>query len=481
MSGLRGSSVVAATGGVLLIASVSYHLLEIRQLGQLSGPIAALALDGGMAAVIALAGLWLRRTAFTESEEWPVAVYTVLGGLAGVGIEVLVLLVHIIEGRPADEPLFHLLIAADSGALMLFAAGYYAASRETVISQYESLLDNSFQLTGLLHPDGTVIEINDTALEFYGLDRERAVGQRFDTGPVWNHTETTQERIGDALDRARDGEFVREELDVKGANGASTVDFSAKPVVNEQDETVRVVVEGRDITDKKQQRQHLQVLHRVLRHNIRNDIMKIRGWTSRAAEAVTPEERDSHLSRVRNALDSWEKLTSDMRHIRHAVNSEEIRSHTTAAEPLITDVVDTQRAAHPEAEIDLTMPGTAAAEVPSAVENALHEAIENAVDASTDETPAVSVTVSSADRNWVEVEVADNGPGMPDAEAAVLETGDEQPLVHGEGSGVWMIRMLVTEVGGETAVSVSDEGTTLTIRLPQTVQSQGLKQAGQSA
>ena len=127
------------------------------------------------------------------------------------------------------------------------------------------------------------------------------------------------------------------------------------------------------------------------------------------------------------------------------------------------------------------MPGTAAVEVPAAVENAIHEDIENAIDADTDETPAVSVTVSSADANWVEVEVTDNGPGMPDAEAAVLETGNEQPLVHGEGSGVWLIRMLVTEVGGETAVSVSDAGTTLTIRLPQTGQSQGLKQVGQSA
>ncbi len=481
MRGYRGSSVVIAVGGILLVASVGHHLLELRQLGQLSGPIAALALDGGLAVALVLAGLWLRRTALTGSEEWPVAVYTLLGGLAGAGIELLVLLVHVIEGRPADEPLFHLLIAAGGGAVMLFVAGYYAASRETVISQYESLLDNSFQMTGLLHPDGTVIEINDTALEFYGLDREEAVGRRFDTGPGWNHSETAQERIGDALDRAGNGEFVREEIDVQGANGLSTVDFSAKPVVNKQDEVVRVVVEGRDITDKKQQRQHLQALHRVLRHNIRNDIMKLRGWTSRAADAVTPKERDSHLGRVRNTLDSWEKLTGDMRHIRQAVNSEEVRSHTTAAEPLVTDVVDTQRAAHPEAEVDLTMPVAAAAEVPSAVENALHEAIENAIDADTDETPTVSVTVSSADANWVEVEVTDNGPGMPDAEAAVLETGNEQPLVHGEGSGVWLIRMLVTEVGGETAVSVSDEGTTLTIRLPQTGQSQGLKQVGQSA
>lgn len=51
-------------------------------------------------------------------------------------------------------------------------------------------------------------------------------------------------------------------------------------------------------------------------------------------------------------------------------------------------------------------------------------------------------------------------------EASVLETGEETPLSHGSGTGVWLIRMVIKEAGGEITVSTTDTGTTLSFRLP---------------
>ena len=56
---------------------------------------------------------------------------------------------------------------------------------------------------------------------------------------------------------------------------------------------------------------------------------------------------------------------------------------------------------------------------------------------------------------------------MPDIEASVLETGEETPLSHGRGTGIWMIRMLVTQSGGEITVDATDAGTTLIFRIPE--------------
>jgi PAS domain S-box-containing protein len=462
----RGSSVVVAIGGVLLAAAIGHHLLEIRRLDQVLGPALALSLDAGLAITLVCAGVWLRRTDLTDAEEWPVAVYTAVGALAGVALEALILLVHIIERRPIDEPQFRLLVAAGGGAIVLFVAGYYSASRQAVISRYESLFDNAVQFTGLLESDGRLVEVNDTALEFGGFEREEVVGEQFTELRWWTHSETTHERIREAIERAGDGEFVRYEAEVQGAGGLRTIDFSATPVTNEHGEVRQVVVEGRDISDQKQQRQHLQVLHRVMRHNIRNDITKLRLWTREIVTAPTPEERDSHASRVMGTLDSWEELTSDLTDIRRAIDSEQVRSHTEAVETVVTDAVDTERTTHPTAEIRLTLSETAGAQIPAVARTALCRAVDNAVKADPDDEPTVSVSVSDADADWVDIEVTDNRSEIPDAEAAVLETGEETPLTHGDGLGVWKVRMLVKEAAGDVTVSTSDEGTTLTLRLP---------------
>lgn len=104
--------------------------------------------------------------------------------------------------------------------------------------------------------------------------------------------------------------------------------------------------------------------------------------------------------------------------------------------------------------------------MPTIVSDAIAEAIENAVCAATAEPPTVTVAVSEADADWVEIEISDAGSGLPEMEASVLETGEETPLSHGGGTGVWLIRMLIKEAGGDIIVSVTDTGTTLSFRLP---------------
>jgi signal transduction histidine kinase len=62
------------------------------------------------------------------------------------------------------------------------------------------------------------------------------------------------------------------------------------------------------------------------------------------------------------------------------------------------------------------------------------------------------------------IRVSDDGPGLDPAEARVLEQGNETPLKHGSGLGLFMIRWFVTGFGGSVSVD-ADDGTTVTIRL----------------
>ncbi|ESS05433.1 MAG: histidine kinase-, DNA gyrase B-, and HSP90-like ATPase [uncultured archaeon A07HB70] len=101
------------------------------------------------------------------------------------------------------------------------------------------------------------------------------------------------------------------------------------------------------------------------------------------------------------------------------------------------------------------------------MEKAMTEAIDNAVKSVTTDTPEISVTAEHLDGDWLRIEIADNGPGMPEAEARVLETGEETALNHGKGLGVWKIRMLTKQVGGKISVQKETDGTTLHLKLPE--------------
>jgi len=64
------------------------------------------------------------------------------------------------------------------------------------------------------------------------------------------------------------------------------------------------------------------------------------------------------------------------------------------------------------------------------------------------------------------IRVDDDGPGLPEAERAVLESGSETPLVHGQGLGLWLVYWVVTGLDGDVEVVEFRDGTTVEVRLP---------------
>jgi len=115
----------------------------------------------------------------------------------------------------------------------------------------DAVFNHTYQFTGLMAPDGTLLEANDTALTFGGLDETDVLGK-----PLWETAwvqtgEESKQRLREAIDRAAAGEFVRYERPIKGQEGKRIVDFSIRPVTNEQGEVTLLIPEARDITEQK--------------------------------------------------------------------------------------------------------------------------------------------------------------------------------------------------------------------------------------
>ncbi|WYL98481.1 MAG: PAS domain S-box protein [Gloeotrichia echinulata CP02] len=124
--------------------------------------------------------------------------------------------------------------------------------------RFRAIFNGAYQLTGLLTPEGIILELNQAAIDFLGLNPQALIGLPIWETRSWSRTET-QTQLQQAIALAARGEFVRYEMDVISANSTvRTIDFSLKPIANETGKVVLIIAEGRDISELKQAQAALQ-------------------------------------------------------------------------------------------------------------------------------------------------------------------------------------------------------------------------------
>jgi PAS domain S-box-containing protein len=123
---------------------------------------------------------------------------------------------------------------------------------------YSLIFNRTVQFTGVLAPDGTLLDANESALRFGGLSRAAVVGHPFWEADWWGIAAETQRRLKDAIRQAAAGETVRYEVTVQGATRTAPIDFSLRPVTDDDGAVTLLIAEGRDISDLKTHEQQLQ-------------------------------------------------------------------------------------------------------------------------------------------------------------------------------------------------------------------------------
>lgn len=137
--------------------------------------------------------------------------------------------------------------------------------------RFKSIFNNTYQFIGLLRPDGTLVEANQTALDFAGTTMNDIVGKKFWDTPWWAHSKDVQEQMKAAIKQAASGEFVRYDVENLGADGTRlTVDFSLRPITNEEGEVIYLVPEGRDITDRNDLEVKLRTNQKLLQQFVKH-------------------------------------------------------------------------------------------------------------------------------------------------------------------------------------------------------------------
>ncbi len=226
-----------------------------------------------------------------------------------------------------------------------------------------------------------------------------------------------------------------------------------------------------DVTALIEHEQRISVLNRVLRHNIRNEMNIVLGHLTELE--VTTHETADHRS-----LDAAK--TGSQRVIEFAEKARLVgktlhdRDSATVIEvdEVVLRVVADETDRFPQADIvcedlessqgNLTV-HSAQIEL---LELAIRELIENAIVHNDKETPTIAITLT-ADAEAVHIKIADNGPGIPLEETAVLNYTTESDLDHTSGLGLWLVQWTASLSGGSVSFMENEPaGTIVQLTLP---------------
>lgn len=207
------------------------------------------------------------------------------------------------------------------------------------------------------------------------------------------------------------------------------------------------------------------LLHRILRHNLRNTCTIVDGSVDMFEDGDAADRRTA-IEMLRTQNDRLVELSEKSRYLRDF-------THPTPDDVLAFDIADAVRAQvararqrHAEATISVTAPDAAPVEAHFHVRNAIEELVENAIEHNPVVDPHVWVSVSRTGDDVV-CTVEDDGPGLPLMERRVLNRRAETQTEHSLGIGLWLVQLAVHYSNGTIDVGDSDHGgTAFTLAVP---------------
>mgnify|MGYP006280082995 CR=1 FL=1 len=328
---------------------------------------------------------------------------------------------------------------------------------------YEEIVERVDDPIMLQALDGTYRVVNEAVTRYAGLSEAELIGNdesAFVDDEMAAEIAAMKRQV---VDEERPVTYeVSLELPAMGERTFATTRYPHYDEDGDIDGTVAIC---RDVTERRDRERQLQVLDRVLRHNLHNEMNVVMGHAEQILEAPDGD----HAAFARQILDSGRDLVDMANKERRIVKllSEEPTLETIALRPLLSELVAALNESHPGSRVTLECPLDARATADRSIASAFRELIENGIVHNDGDRPEVLVSVER-ENGMTRVVVADDGPGIPAEEQLVL-TGeaDIQPLFHGSGLGLWLVNHVVRRSNGTLRFLESDEaGTTVELLLP---------------
>lgn len=351
-------------------------------------------------------------------------------------------------------------------------AGYWLVVFRDVTEQrqtrayFRALIENSRDIISVLDPDGRRTYSSPSVRHVLGYDPDDLVGMRAldivhpDDRP----------HVQDAFQRVLEGDEVgRVEFRLRHGDGTWRT-FESDMVGLLDDPAVEgVVVNSREITQRHRYEQRLRVFNRVLRHDIRNEMNVVLGYADLVRETAGSTEVAAYADVIYGKANTLVDLSEQTRSLDDTLGETERRRQPVDVGATVAARAAVARERYPEATVRCDAERELWAYGDDRLDDAVDNLVDNAVVHNDSAEPTVELSVtqrSNGSRSWVELTVADDGPGIPETERRVITEGIETPLEHVSGIGLWLVTWIVGNANGELAFEENDpRGSVVTVRL----------------
>ncbi|MFT4920973.1 MAG: PAS domain S-box-containing protein [Haloarculaceae archaeon] len=326
--------------------------------------------------------------------------------------------------------------------------------RRQELQRYEDLVENVPVGICRLSPDGEqIVDVNPAMVTMFDADtRDELLARPVSDLFVDPSHQTEFEGA------CQDGQVVERELRFSSlADRDFWGSVTAFPFETNAEQYIVGIVE--DITARKEyeqrledQRDTLEVLNQMVRHDIRNDLQLVLTYIELLEDHVDQEGQtyvETAIEKVNRAVD----LTKTTREVTEVLLQTESDREPVALERVLRQQLDEIRSDYPDAvvTVDGTMEDVTVL-ASDILDSAVYNLLINAIQHNDKETPEVTVSVTTDD-DEVTVSVADNGPGVPDdRKEEIFDKGERGTDSEGTGIGLYLVQALVESYGGEVWV-----------------------------
>lgn len=316
---------------------------------------------------------------------------------------------------------------------------------------------DSLDITLLLHDPWTdaILDANDAAESLYGY----STAELRKIGIEGVSTESPQFSVEKAVARiheAAEGERQRFEWQIRRSNGeVRWVDVHLRP--HPADDRKYVLAEMRDISEFKTRTRRLQLLHRIIRHNLRNDMSVVMGYAENLKRTLETEDYERQAEMIRDVAEGVGELTESVAEIEEIATSDTDEFEETS----VTDLLDDLAATYEDEYPDLTVRVEYDREITMLADRGLRYGVENAVENAVehnDDDAEIRLTAAvdeATDR--IVLRVIDDGPPIPEVEVDAIDSKAETTAVnHGSGVGLFVMKWCAESLGGDLDIYEND-------------------------
>jgi len=343
--------------------------------------------------------------------------------------------------------------------------------RRDELGRFEELVEHV--PTGIFRakydPDGTFLEANPTMIDLFDADSKvdllsTPVADIYDDADDYR-------TFFDALSER---DVVTEKVRLRTLSGetfwglVTVCRFDGAEGETYVDGAIKDVTETREYQQVlEEQNERLELLNRIVRHDIRNDMQLVQGMTD-LLDDLSDDAEQPHLETIKARTEHVVELTDLMGELMDALVSE---TDDTLEPTNLSFVLDREvreaSSSYPEATVR-TRGNVPLVEVVAndMLRSVFRNLLNNAIQHHDGDEPTVEVSADVED-DWVLVQVADDGPGVdPDHRETVFGKGEKGIESEGTGLGLYLVYTLVDHYGGSVWIEDNEpRGSVFNVRL----------------